>query len=880
MSFLRHALAAVAALCLLSVPAAAANDRPLIYGMNPMPAEWSGHNGDQSWWEPLQYDKMKAAGCASVRVGVGWDLVEPNPGDRLWGDIDNDLKLMLDRGFEPVLLIVATPTWALLPGQGTPFYPPQMQYREAFERFVYDCARKFRGRVKYYEFWNEPNGYGWNRDPGGNTFSKAEEYVPWLIHGCNAIKKGDPNALWSIGGLDDNSGYGDYYVDKCYKYMARGYFDAVCEHPYSASTADLWKLADIRTVMANYGDALPIWITEMGWPANGRESTVASWITDYFNRLSADSYNYCTIATYHTSTDFTAEPVGYGLMTYDLATKVTYNAFRDFPKPSRASLTGTPAAVKLNPARVRIDFSTDRPATAQVMYGATNGYGMVTARETVESTSHSITIDGLLPDTTYQYRIRMGQGEYADNFSLNYWFKTSAGPVVGLVGSVSVTGVSADSATISWTTDVPADTKLEYGIGYDYQMSVSDSVLSTSHSATLTGLSPNTAYQARIVSNAPGFANLVREIDPIVTKRAPGELANGGFESFGPRQPWVIYGKMDGRVTGTWFAGFTARTGGAFFGSAASWGAKSGGCYQEVGAVPGRLYGVRGWTRSYQIGGTPGDDAARLGIDRAGGTDAYSSSIDWGQWVYSETEWAPMECWAVAESDTITVYADIRQPYSREWNINAVDDIELIEYPDFISVSGARQSAPGERIAVGGAVCTANFGDHIYVQAPDRASGLRVNTACSAQPGDVVRFGGVSGFTGPQKSVDADVTLVDSPGEPLDPVAVLARSVGGAPLPGQSDVILGAAGVNNLNCLVKVCGRVAHSEAGFYYVDDGSGSADGSGWPGIRVIVPGGASGPPTGAMASAWGVAAAQQIGGHWAPVIRQVSPSDFSVH
>lgn len=28
--------------------------------------------------------------------------------------------------------------------------------------------------------------------------------------------------------------------------MARGYFDAVCEHPYSASTADLWKLADIR----------------------------------------------------------------------------------------------------------------------------------------------------------------------------------------------------------------------------------------------------------------------------------------------------------------------------------------------------------------------------------------------------------------------------------------------------------------------------------------------------------------------------------------------------------------------------------------------------------------------------------------------------------
>jgi len=858
--------------------ALAANDRPLIYGMNPMPSEWANQAPSDYAWESLQYDKMRAAGCAAVRVGVGWDLIEPNPGDRNWGDIDADLTRMLDRGFEPVLLIVATPSWALLPGQGTPFNPPQLQFRAQFEKFVYDVARKFRGRVRYYEFWNEPNGYGWNREPGGNTFSKAWEYVPWLIHGCNAVKRGDPNALWSIGGMDDNGGGGDYYLGLCYRYMAKGYFDAVCDHPYSAATADLWKLDDIRAKMAEHGDALPIWITELGWPANGRESQVANWITDYLTRLSGDEYSYCKIATYHTSTDFTAEPVGFGLMTYNLAPKLTYSAFANLPKPARV-ISYAPAVTQQGAAKVRISFTSSGYATAQIMYGLTDAYGMVTPRTTVPAISHAFTIDGLQPNTTYHYRIRLGAGDYADSFSADRTFATPNGAVVGLVGDVVVTNLTESSAKVTWTTNVASTSRIEWGEGYDYSNTLSNgSALETSHSFILTGLHPNTVFQARIASTRSGYGNLVREIDPIVTRRARGLLGNAGFESCGPKQPWIVYGRSDGRVTGTWYLGFAARSGDAFFGSAASWDGKTGGCYQQIGSVPGRAYWLSAWTRSYQLGGELGQDAARVGIDPTGGTDPSSSKIVWGPWTWSDGSWDRMDATAIAASDQITVYIDIRQPYAFEWNINAIDDVELRESGAYMSLAAAKSSLPGTAVASQGAVCTANFGDHSYVQSPERTGPLRINGLCTAEPGDTIAFTGLSSFTGPEKSVDAAMVAITARGGRVKPFGMLARELGGSPLPGQTDMLSARrGGQNTLNAFVAVCGRVTAAGQGYCYLDDGSFSVGEPTSAGVRVVLPAGVTAPAVDSIVRVEGISAAQLLEGQWVPVIKTRAAADI---
>ena len=65
-------------------------------------------------------------------------------------------------------------------------------------------------------------------------------------------------------------------------------------------------------------------------------------------------------------------------------------------------------------------------------------------------------------------------------------------------GSTRISGVSvsptATSATVSWTTNVSASSRVDYGMTPAYGSNVSDPTLVTSHSLTLTSLTCGTTY--------------------------------------------------------------------------------------------------------------------------------------------------------------------------------------------------------------------------------------------------------------------------------------------------------------------------------------------------------------------------------------------------
>ena len=75
-----------------------------------------------------------------------------------------------------------------------------------------------------------------------------------------------------------------------------------------------------------------------------------------------------------------------------------------------------------------------------------------------------------------------------------------------IISNVAATGVTATSATISWTTDMASSSQVEYGLTTSYGSSTTlDPALVTSHSQGLTGLAPGTLYHYRVVSaNANG----------------------------------------------------------------------------------------------------------------------------------------------------------------------------------------------------------------------------------------------------------------------------------------------------------------------------------------------------------------------------------------
>jgi hypothetical protein len=69
------------------------------------------------------------------------------------------------------------------------------------------------------------------------------------------------------------------------------------------------------------------------------------------------------------------------------------------------------------------------------------------------------------------------------------------------IGNLHVARVAADSAVVRWTTDVPADSRVEYGTGPDYgSTTVLDSMLLRVHYHEVRGLAPDTTYHFRVIS--------------------------------------------------------------------------------------------------------------------------------------------------------------------------------------------------------------------------------------------------------------------------------------------------------------------------------------------------------------------------------------------
>lgn len=171
-------------------------------------------------------------------------------------------------------------------------------------------------------------------------------------------------------------------------------------------------------------------------------------------------------------------------------------------------ISGITASTTQNGAT--ITWNTDVPTTGQVLYGTNTFYGSSTTLETASSTAHSQALSGLLSGTLYHFKIQAtsASGTMASSsdqtFTTGSSTATTSAPVVS---NVAITPTQT-GATITWTTDQPSGSQIQYGTNAFYGASTAlDATLTTSHSQTISGLTPNTAYHFSIGgSNGGGMA--------------------------------------------------------------------------------------------------------------------------------------------------------------------------------------------------------------------------------------------------------------------------------------------------------------------------------------------------------------------------------------
>jgi len=146
------------------------------------------------------------------------------------------------------------------------------------------------------------------------------------------------------------------------------------------------------------------------------------------------------------------------------------------------SLTGLP----LSSATVSVTDSSSNIQTA-----LTASDGIYTINDITQGAFNgSITKNDYMP---YNFSDTMSPGQ---TITIN----ASLSPIPPTISNIAVTNITSSSATVTWTTDQPSDSLVEYGETSAYGSSQYDAAMTTSHSVLLTGLTMGTTYHFRVTS--------------------------------------------------------------------------------------------------------------------------------------------------------------------------------------------------------------------------------------------------------------------------------------------------------------------------------------------------------------------------------------------
>jgi hypothetical protein len=149
-----------------------------------------------------------------------------------------------------------------------------------------------------------------------------------------------------------------------------------------------------------------------------------------------------------------------------------------------------------------IQWTTDQPSTSQIAYGTTTSYGTFSILDANNVTSHTVSLSALQPNTLYHFQILSSISATTTGTSTDMTFTTASTTDITnpLISAVFATPTS-NSATITWTTNEPANSQILYGLTTSYNSSTTlNTSQVTSHSVVISALTPSTLYHFKILS--------------------------------------------------------------------------------------------------------------------------------------------------------------------------------------------------------------------------------------------------------------------------------------------------------------------------------------------------------------------------------------------
>lgn len=213
---------------------------------------------DHARWMP----QMADIGLRDLRAfGGNWG-VEPEPGVWSWTTFDERLAYLESLGVSSGVLFNGLAKWDTKDQKGG----LPLNSLPEWSAMVGEVVKHAKGRVKYYECWNEP--------PNGTRNAPAADYAKVVMATYDAAKAANPEAMVGMAAKSAHISY----LDQAIKAGAKGHFDYITLHPYEIlgtvmshpGTEPIYMsiAPAVRKMLAAQDPAranAPIWFTEIGF---------------------------------------------------------------------------------------------------------------------------------------------------------------------------------------------------------------------------------------------------------------------------------------------------------------------------------------------------------------------------------------------------------------------------------------------------------------------------------------------------------------------------------------------------------------------------------------------------------------------------------------
>lgn len=325
--------AALAALLLLGLLSLAG--RPEAQGREGDAAPRSPYGVNAHVPTTADFRAIQKAGFGWVRADLTWNWVEPTPGLFRWDELDRLTSDARTHGVRILGVLGYCPSWA---SSGPDiFYPPRDT--AAFKRYVRAVVGRYRGDIRHWILWNEPNCNTYFRGSVGQYIDQV------LVPGSRAVKEADPGARVCGPDLAHLSGCDwDAWMDRVLREQGTT-FDVITHHCYRDTPAEVfkqlegpkwfWEPPPVRDILNRHGQgAKPFFLTETGWRSTKvSEARQAENLAGLLRGVLDRPWIHRVFL--YELRDSPAEP-GYGLQRVDRSNKPAYRAVRKFIRENPA----------------------------------------------------------------------------------------------------------------------------------------------------------------------------------------------------------------------------------------------------------------------------------------------------------------------------------------------------------------------------------------------------------------------------------------------------------------------------------------------------------------------------------------------------------------